>query len=93
MGKAKPSGDIVYVRVGLLGELTSVMIDTGTNISLIDKTELNRIQESNTEKIPTPVSYTHLDVYKRQTNMNTEPSSPRSMEINSVKRAMAKLME
>ena len=68
------------------------MIDTGANISLIDRLELNRIQGLSMEKIPTlpinniaiigatgkqnktikqqvslnAVSYTHLDVYKRQ---------------------------
>ena len=38
MEEAKPSGDIVYIRVKLHGVLTTVMIDTGANISLIDKT-------------------------------------------------------
>ena len=51
--EAKPNSDIIYVRVELQGVLTEIMIDTGANISLIDKTELNRIQEANTEKIPT----------------------------------------
>ena len=35
------------------GVPTEMMIDTGANISLIDKTELNRIQEIVTERIPT----------------------------------------
>ena len=51
--EAKPNNEIVYVRVELQGVLTEMMINTGANISLIDKTELNRIQESSTERIPT----------------------------------------
>ena len=51
--EAKPNSEIVYVRVELQGVPTELMIDTGANISLIDITELIRIQESITEKIPT----------------------------------------
>ena len=51
--EGNPNNEIVYVRVELQGVLTEMMIDTGANISLIDKTELNRIQELSTERIPT----------------------------------------
>ena len=44
--------------------MLTLMIDTGSNISLIDQAELSRLQQA--------VSYTHLDVYKRQVIMNTE---------------------
>ena len=49
----RPNCDIVYIRVRLQGVPTELMIDTGANVSLIDKTELNRIQEAISEKIPT----------------------------------------
>ena len=43
---------IAYISVKVNNTDATAMIDTGANISLIDKLE--------------PVSYTHLDVYKRQ---------------------------
>ena len=52
MEEAKTNGDIVYVSVKLQGVLTTVMIDTGANISLIDKTELNRIEEITRREYP-----------------------------------------
>ena len=51
--EARPNNDIVYIRVVLHGVTTVVMINTVANVSLIDGIELNRIQENNTEKIPT----------------------------------------
>ena len=39
------------------------MIDTGSNISLIDSTELEKIQREG--QLPIPVSYTHLPTYRR----------------------------
>ena len=56
--------DIAYVTAQINGVTTTLMIDTGANVSLMDSTELNRIQEEGRAVIP--VSYTHLDVYKRQ---------------------------
>ena len=47
------NSDIVYIRVGLQGVNTELMIDTGANVSLIDRAELDRIQEAIPEKIPT----------------------------------------
>lgn len=35
------------------GVSTELMIDTGANVSLIDKVEFNRIQELSTGKVPT----------------------------------------
>ena len=56
--EARPNNDIVYIRVDLHGVPTEVMIDTGANVSLIDRIELKRIQENNTEKIPTlPINH------------------------------------
>ena len=43
--EAKVNNEIVYVRVGLQGVPTVLMIDTRANVSLINKTKLNRIQE------------------------------------------------
>ena len=44
------------------------MIDTGANVSLVDVVELNKICEKYQVFIYyyVSVSYTHLDVYKRQ---------------------------
>lgn len=44
---------IVYVNALLQGVETELMIDTGANVSLIDRTEFQRIQELSTVKIPT----------------------------------------
>ena len=83
---------IVYVTAKINEVTATLMIDTGANVSLMDSTELNRIQEESRAIIPTlpvtniiligatgrqnksvkkqvrleAVSYTHLDVYKRQ---------------------------
>ena len=51
--EARPNNNIVYIQVGLHGVPTEAMIDMGANVSLIDRIELNRIQENNTEMIPT----------------------------------------
>ena len=51
--EARPNNDIVYVQVELNGVPTEAMIDTGANVSLIDKIELDRIKENTTERIPT----------------------------------------
>ena len=114
------NSEIAYISVRVNGISTTAMVDTGANVSLIDRLELNRIQSENQTTIPTlpinniiligatgrqnktirhqvqlevssngktipmvflvasglpftlligcdiPVSYTHLDVYKRQ---------------------------
>ena len=104
------NNEIVHVQATINGTITIIMIDTGSNISLINQTELERIQANCKLPIPTlpinniiiigatgkqnktvrkqvslelnsqnltipivflvvsglPVSYTHLDVYKRQ---------------------------
>ena len=72
------NNEIIYIIAKLNGIQSTVMIDTGSNISLIDSTELERIQQEGQIPIPNlpvnniiTVSYTHLDVYKRQ-NLNTE---------------------
>ena len=46
------NNEIAYISVKVNGISTTAMVDTGANVSLIDKLE--------------SVSYTHLDVYKRQ---------------------------
>ena len=45
--------DIVYVTAKINETTVTLMIDTGANVSLIDSTELNRIQEENRVSIPT----------------------------------------
>ena len=111
----KNNNQIIFINAELQGVATEVMIDTGANVSLIDKVEFNRIKAMCKEQIPTlpvnnmvivgatgrlnksvrqqvqievsskgkvipvvflvaqglpfkvmTVSYTHLDVYKRQ---------------------------
>ena len=47
------NNEIAYVAVQANGIPTTVMIDTGANVSLIDKVELNRIQAENKTTIPT----------------------------------------
>ena len=47
------NNEIAYVAVHVNGIHTTAMIDTGANVSLIDKVELNRIQAENQTVIPT----------------------------------------
>ena len=100
------NSEIVYISAQINGTTSTIMIDTGSNISLVDQVELNRLQQGSSITIPTlpinnvtiigatgrlnktirkqvsleitskgvallmpflAVSYTHLDVYKRQT--------------------------
>ena len=58
------NSEIAYISVKVNNTNATAMIDTGANVSLIDKMEFDRIQSEN--KATIPVSYTHLDVYKRQ---------------------------
>ena len=60
------NNEIAYITTKVNGVPTRIIIDTGSNISLIDTIELHRRQEGSKMTILTPVSYTHLDVYKRQ---------------------------
>ena len=46
------NNEIIFTTADLQGVSAEIMIDTGANVSLIEKVE--------------SVSYTHLDVYKRQ---------------------------
>ena len=62
----RKNNEIIYVKAKLNETLSTVMIDTRSNISLIDHTELERVKQNSQVAIPTSVSYTHLDVYKRQ---------------------------
>ena len=62
------NSEIVHIKATINGTITIIMVDTGSNISLINQPELERIQAHSRTPIPTPVSYTHLDVYKRQTS-------------------------
>ena len=45
--------DIAYVTAQINGVTTTLMIDTGANVSLVDSTELNCIQEEGGAVIPT----------------------------------------
>ena len=45
--------DIVYVTAQINEVTATLMIDTGANVSLMDSTELNRIQEESRAVIPT----------------------------------------
>ena len=47
------NNEIIYIRAEINGIPTEVMIDTGANISLIDSTELDRIQRECKKIIPT----------------------------------------
>ena len=51
--------EIAYISTQVNGVPTQIMIDTGSNISLIDSIELQKIQEATKTTILT-------DVYKRQ---------------------------
>ena len=61
----KYNNEISYIRAKVNGVATKLMIDTGANVSLSDSTDYNKIQKES-KLILLPVSYTHLDVYKRQ---------------------------
>ena len=61
------NSEIVYISAQINGTNSTIMINTGSSISLIDQVELNRLQQGS--RIPTPslpinnvttVSYTHL---------------------------------
>ena len=47
-----PRNDIVYITAEIEDIETEIMIDTGSNISLINQIELNRIQEISGKNIP-----------------------------------------
>ena len=47
------NNEIAYISVNVNGIKATAMIDTGANVSLIDKMELNRIQLGNKTIIPT----------------------------------------
>ena len=47
------SNEIVHVKANLNGTQTTIMIDMGSNVSLIDNTELERIQQNSIIPIPT----------------------------------------
>ena len=47
------NNEIAYITAEVNGIPTKIMIDTGANVSLIDSTELNKIQKENKEIIPT----------------------------------------
>ena len=47
------NNEIAYVTVNVNGIKVTAMIDTGANVSLIDRVELNRIQAGNKTIIPT----------------------------------------
>ena len=51
--KENVNNEIAYIAVQINGIQTLAMIDTGANVSLIDKMELNRIQAENKNIIPT----------------------------------------
>ena len=45
--------EIIYISAEINGILSKVMIDTGSNVSLIDSTELERIQAKCRTTLPT----------------------------------------
>ena len=49
----KNSNQIIFITAEQQGVTTEVMIDTGANVSLIDKVEFNRIREICKEPILT----------------------------------------
>ena len=52
-GESNNNNEIIYIRAEVNGIPTEVMIDTGANVSLIDSTELDRIQRECKKIIPT----------------------------------------
>ena len=49
----RKNNEIIYIKAKLSGTMSTVIIDTGSNISLIDNTELERIQRGSQVQIPT----------------------------------------
>ena len=47
------NNEIVYINAQLNGTQSTIMIHTGSNISLIDNIELTRIQQASQTQIPT----------------------------------------
>ena len=47
------NNEIVYINAQINGTQSTIMIDTGSNISLIDNIELTRIQQGSQTQIPT----------------------------------------
>ena len=47
------NSEIVHIRANINGVITIIMIDTGSNISLINQPELERIQANSNIPIPT----------------------------------------
>ena len=63
----KGNNGIVQIKANINGIESTLLIDTGSNVSLIDSVELERIKQNSNLPIPTlpinniiPVSYTHL---------------------------------
>ena len=47
------NSEIVYISAQINGIMSTLMIDTGSNISLIDQVELSRLQQESSIPIPT----------------------------------------
>ena len=54
----KNDNQIIYITAELQGVMTDMVIDTGANVSLLDKVEYNRIKEVYKKNIPTYQSIT-----------------------------------
>ena len=53
------NSEIAYISVRVNGINATAMVDTGANVSFIDRLELNRIQSENQTTIPT-LSLIHI---------------------------------
>ena len=51
--EAQHTNDIVYIKAKLEGVDADIMIDTGSNISLINQTELDRVEDKIQRSVPT----------------------------------------
>ena len=76
------NNEIVYVSAQINGILSTIMIDTGSNVSLIDQIELNRLQQGSSVPIPTlPIN--NITIIGATGRQNKTVRKQVSLELNS----------
>ena len=76
------NSEIVYVSAQINGILSTIMIDTGSNISLIDQVELNRLQQGSSIPISTlPIN--NVTIIGATGQQNKTVRKQVSLELNS----------
>ena len=76
------NSEIVYISAQINGIISTLMIDTGSNISLIDQVELSRLQQESSTPIPTlPIN--NVTIIGATGRQNKTVRKQVSLELNS----------